>query len=137
MFAFLLWNPMSFEAPTLGRVIRQQIYTPLELAVFAGLVALYCRREKNFPRQLPWAVLLGMAFGCFWLTREESVWLLPSLLLLAAAGLFWTFRVSRPHGRTMLNSLGLAMAFAALPVANGGLGGEPGRVHPLVRRLAL
>ena len=116
LYAFLLWNPMSFEGPTLCRIIRQQIYTPLALVVFAGLVALYCRRQENLRRQWPWAALLGLAFGCFWLTREESVWLVPSVVLLAAAALFWAFRGSRVQGLTMLQALGLAAGCAALPV---------------------
>jgi Ca2+/Na+ antiporter len=116
MYALLLWNPMSFEAPTMGRIIRQQIYTPLGLAVFAGLVGLYCRRDQSVRRQLPWALLTGLAFGCFWLTREESIWLVPSVLLLAGAAVFWAFRLSRAHGRTMLHSFGHAAFCAALPL---------------------
>jgi hypothetical protein len=117
LYAFLLWNPMSFEAPTLGRIIRQQIYTPLELAVLAGLVALYCRRQENLRRHLPWAGLAGLAFGCFWLTREESFWLIPTTVLLAGAGVYWAFRASREHGRTLLKSLGVVVVFALLPLA--------------------
>ena len=116
IYAFLLWNPMSFEAPTMGRVIRQQIYTPLELAVLAGLVALYCRREEKLRRQLPWAALLGLAFGCFWLTREEGVWFVPSVVLLGGAALYWAFRLSFARGCTMAVSLGLALVLGALPV---------------------
>ena len=103
---------MSFEAPTLGRVIRQHIYTPLELAILAGLVALYCRRDESGRRQLPWAAVLGLAFGCFWLTREESVWLVPSIVLLVAAGLYGAYDISRAQGRTQLTSLGVAAACA-------------------------
>ncbi len=51
IYALLLWNPMSFEAPTMGRVIRQQIYTPLALAVIAGLVALYRRLPRKSVRR--------------------------------------------------------------------------------------
>ena len=117
IYVFLLWNPMSFEGPTMARVGRQQIYTPLELAVLAGLVALYGRREASLRRQWPWAVLAGLAFGCFWLTREESVWLLPSVGLLAAAAFSWAWRLSRAHGRTMTVALGLAALCAMLPLA--------------------
>jgi hypothetical protein len=117
IYAFLLWNPMSFEAPTLGRVIRQQIYTPLEIIILAGLVALHYRRTDSLRRQLPWALGLGLAFGCFWLTREEGVWLVPSVALLAGAALFWAFRQSVAQGRTMLQSLGLAVTFGLLPLA--------------------
>lgn len=116
MYALLLWNPMSFEAPTMGRIIRQQIYTPLALAVLAGLVGLYCRRHETLRRQLPWTLLTGLSFGCFWLTREESVWLVPSVVLLASAAAVWAFRISREQGRVMLRSLGLAAALAALPL---------------------
>jgi len=116
IYMLLLWNPMSYEAPTMGRVIRQQIYTPLGLAIFAGLVALYCRRGEGRRQQLPWVILLGLSFGCFWLTREESVWLVPSMILLAGAAVFWAFRLARAQGRLMLQSLGLASALAALPL---------------------
>ncbi len=116
IYALLLWNPMSYEAPMMGRIIRQQIYTPLGIAIFAGLVALYCRRSESVRRQLPWAVLTGLSFGCFWLTREESVWLIPSVALLAGAAVFWAFRLGRAPGRNLLHSLGHAALCAALPL---------------------
>ena len=117
LYAFLLWNPMSFEGPTMARVSRQQIYTPLELAALAGLVALYCRRGESLRRLWPWAALSGLAFGCFWLTREESVWLIPSVVLLAAAALFWAYRLSIAHGQTMMKSIGVTVLCVLLPLA--------------------
>ena len=116
IYAFLLWNPMSFEGPTLGRIIRQQIYTPLALVILAGLVALYGRRAEKLSRQLPWAILVGLASGCFWLTREESVWLVPSVGLLAVAAIVGAYRISRLQVGTMTRSFGVAIACAALPI---------------------
>ena len=113
-YALLLWNPMTFDASSLGRVLRQHVYVPLGLLLLAGLVALYFRRRESFRRQWPWAVLLGLSFGAFYLTREETVWIGPSLALLAGAILFAAFRDSV---RTALRSavvLGLA-ALCALP----------------------
>jgi hypothetical protein len=104
IYSLLLWNPMSYEAPTMGRIIRQQIYTPLGVAILAGLVALYYRREAGFRRQLPWAVLLGLAIGCFWLTREESIWLAPSIALLAGAVVVAAFRAPGAAGRVVVVS---------------------------------
>lgn len=116
IYLFILWNPMSFEGPTLGRVIRQQIYTPLELGIFAGLIALYARRSHGWRQQLPWAVLTGFSFGCFWLTREEGIWIIPSVALLAAGAIFWAYRSLRGDGPRMIKSLAVAVLSGLLPI---------------------
>lgn len=92
IYAFLLWNPMTYEAPTMGRVMRQHIYTPLGMLIFAGFIALYYRRNEIFRKQLGWAVLLGFSIGGFWLTREESIWVAPSVFLLVVAWFVGSFR---------------------------------------------
>lgn len=116
IYLFLLWNPMSFEGPTLGRVIRQQIYTPLELGIFAGLIALYARRSHGLRQQLPWALLAGFSFGCFWLAREESIWIIPSVMLLAAGAVYWAYRSLRGDGPRMIKSLAVAVLSGLLPI---------------------
>ncbi|HLP09572.1 MAG TPA: hypothetical protein VK178_15520 [Opitutaceae bacterium] len=109
-YALLLWNPMTFDASSLGRVLRQHVYVALGLLLFAGLAALYFRRRETLRRQLPWAVLLGVSFAAFYLTREETIWIAPSLALLAGAVVLGAVRESL---RTALRSA------AALAVATG------------------
>ncbi|MBW7895634.1 MAG: hypothetical protein H3C27_11015 [Opitutaceae bacterium] len=116
IFALLLCNPMTFDAPGMGRVLRQHIYGPLALIIFAGLIALYLRREKSLRANLPWLLLLGFSSGFFYLTREETVWIMPGVLLLAGACLWGAWRVSRPQLRTMAVQLALAAGCAAVPV---------------------
>ena len=113
IYAFLLWNPMSYETPTLSRIMRQHVYTPLGMLIFAGLVALYYRRGENFRRQAPWAVLLGASLGGFWLTREESIWLAPSVALLAIAWLVGALRATAESRRNLWRA-GLAVTGCAL-----------------------
>ena len=82
LFTLLWWQPMSyFELD----VLRQNIYTPLSLLVFAGLIALHTRRPI-YPRLL-WGILLGISAGAFYLTREEGIWIVPSAVLLVV----WAF----------------------------------------------
>ncbi len=116
IYAFLLWNPMSYEAHDLGRVMRQHVYTPLGMLIFAGLVALYDRRSGNFRRQAPWAVLLGVSLGCFWLTREESIWLAPSVALLAAAWIVGAIRTTAEARRNLWRAGLTVTGCALLPV---------------------
>jgi len=113
IYAFLLWNPMSYEAPTMGRVMRQHAYTPLGLLILGGLVALYYRRADGFRRQAAWAVLLGFSIGGFWMTREESIWVVPSVVLLVAAWFIGAWR-SGPAARGGLWGTAATVTFSAL-----------------------
>lgn len=116
IFSLLLWNPMTFDAASMGRVLRQQVYGPLGLMIFAGLIALYLRRPGAARRQAPWALLLGLAGAAFYLTREEVIWLAPSVLLLGGACLFGSWQLSRDAARRTAGLLGLALLVAAVPV---------------------
>lgn len=115
-YALLLWNPMTFDAPQMGRVLRQHVYGPLGLMIFAGLVALYLRRAEPARRQAGWAILAGLAAGAFYLTREEAGWFLPGTLLLAGAAVLGAGRISRDTLRRTAALLGVVAVAAALPV---------------------
>src|SRR5438270_1866943 len=82
MFALLWWQPMSYVELD---VLRQNIYTPLTLLLFAGLCALETRRGASVPARLAWGALLGISAAAFYLTREEGVWVLPGAALLAGS----------------------------------------------------
>jgi hypothetical protein len=116
LYAVLLWNPMSFEAENLGRVMRQHVYTPLALLCVAGLVTWFARRREGAWRQAQPAAWAGLAFGCFWLTREESVWLAPGVALLLAAPALAVRREWRERGRALLAGGGAFLFAAALPI---------------------
>ncbi|MCC6416102.1 MAG: hypothetical protein IT582_09350 [Opitutaceae bacterium] len=116
VFAALLLNPMTFDAAGMGRVLRQQIYGPLALIMIASLVALYLRRAAMPRANRSWAIILGLASGTFYLTREETVWLLPSLALLTGACLFSAWRHSLAQLGRMVRQLTLVAACAVAPV---------------------
>lgn len=115
LYAVLLWNPMSYDAGNLSRLMRQNLYTPLALFTIAGLVMLVARRHEAWRRQLWPAVLAGLSFGAFWLTREESVWLLPAVMLLWL-GLFLSLgREWLRRWRPVALGLGIFTGAALLP----------------------
>ena len=71
-----------------ARVIREPLYQSLGVALFC-LAARHC---LNPDRKLWLGLVFGLIAGCYWLTREEGVWLLPSLVILASPGLAETVR---------------------------------------------
>jgi hypothetical protein len=116
IYALLLWNPMTYDAHSMGRVLRQHIYGPLALLILAGLIALYLRRTASWRRQSPWAVMTGLAAAAFYLTREEFSWLLPSAALLGASYLLGCRQISGHALRRAGGMLGVAALAAGLPI---------------------
>lgn len=80
LFAVLLFNPVTYDASTHSRVLRQDILHSLVLMIVASLVGLYACREQPTKRLIPWILLLGITLPAFWLTREEGVWLMPCVI---------------------------------------------------------
>jgi hypothetical protein len=115
LYAVLLWNPMSYDAGNLSRLMRQNLYTPLALFTIAGLVMLVARRYEAWPRQLWPATLAGLSFGAFWLTREESVWLLPAVTLLLLGPIISLRREWLQRWRPVALGLGVFTGAALLP----------------------
>ena len=84
VFVWLAFNPATFGALDSSRVLRNMLAAALALAVVAlalGVVARLVKGERS-QRLVPWAAALGVVLGMFWLTREESVWIMAVLGLL-------------------------------------------------------
>ena len=114
-FLLLLGNPMMWEGQHL-RIMREGLYGPLTILVLA-LAAWSFRPNRsgaNRGRLRP-ALAAGVAAGCFWLTREEGVWLLPSLFVLWLG--LWLDRGDGLSSRERLPSIIAATLAAALGFA--------------------
>jgi hypothetical protein len=89
LFVLLWWQPMSYVELD---ILRQNIYTPLTLLLFAGLCALETRRRSGVYIRLVWGALLGISAAAFYLTREEEIWVAPGALLLIGAAAWNSWR---------------------------------------------
>lgn len=83
IFFLLLLNPFSYAYPGAGRAFRFGLSMPLVLAVFACMGGLLLRAGYSYKSKILWSVALGLFFSLLWYTREEGIWLLPSLGLFA------------------------------------------------------
>lgn len=97
LYAVLLWHPAMLPL----RVIRDSIYGAQTLLICGAVLTLVVALRQG--RSRSWLALgTGMLFGWFWLTREESIWLVPGLVLLVlgAVWLQWSQKQSlRPWVR--------------------------------------
>jgi hypothetical protein len=112
LFAIVFFEPMSHGGGWL-RFTRDMVYPAQSLMVIAALFGLIARSDRSFRRMLPWAVILGLSAGFFWITREEGVYLVPAALVgYGIAG----FRLWRKRPRDFRFATG---AFALGPAVAG------------------
>jgi hypothetical protein len=77
LFFAILFHPELF--PT--HITRDNIYPALSLIILSGVIRLVFTPQPQ-DRQLTSVIPYGLVFGLFWITREEGIWIIPSLLLL-------------------------------------------------------
>lgn len=82
IFTALLFNPMSYSDQVMTRPFREGIYAALTMLVLGSAAGLMARLGHGLKRLLPWSICLGLSLSAFYLTREEGVWIMPSLLLI-------------------------------------------------------
>jgi hypothetical protein len=117
LFPLLLWHPLSFTEP-FPLVLRDSIYYGQVLIFLAalGYALLGARGKRN---KLIWGAVTGVVLGWVWLTREEGVWLLPGVAVVAVAAIVRAYRAGslRPTMATLAVVVG---AFAATQAAFAG-----------------
>lgn len=94
LFTLLAFNPVMWN-PALARVIRQPVYMSVALGVVT-LTVIVCFPSAGSLRRRPYSLMLGVALGlvgaAYWLTREEGLWLVPSIAIVVAVavlGIVW------------------------------------------------
>ena len=83
IFVTILFHPAIF--PT--RIIRDNIYPALSLIIISGVIRLIfvpLPSDRSLLQSIPY----GLALGLFWITREEGIWIMPSLMILLLLKLF-------------------------------------------------
>ncbi len=92
IFAMLLFNPMSFAAGVATRAIREGIYPALTILILSGAIGLMVRYDRSLRYLSLWSIGLGLALSAFWLTREEGVWMMVPILMIAGIAAIKIYR---------------------------------------------
>lgn len=118
LFAVLTLNPLFWSGDIGGRVVRENLYVSLSLALLALALHVFAGKSGAARSRPPAAapVWLGVTGGLFWITREEGLWLLPSLLVIVAA---WALRelFGNPQGSGIVGRVRAMALVLAVPVA--------------------
>ena len=81
-FLFLSFHPIPYAA-VFDRLVRERFSTTLTLVVLASGIGLLSAVRGNLARRTwTWGLVHGLSFGWLSITREETLWLMPSLAIL-------------------------------------------------------
>jgi hypothetical protein len=80
VFFLLLFNPFAADYPLFYIPYRMGLYVPLVVFFFGTLIETINPRKISLIYSLRWSTYLGISYTLLWYTREESVWVVPSLL---------------------------------------------------------
>ncbi|HET6265958.1 MAG TPA: class I SAM-dependent methyltransferase [Usitatibacter sp.] len=116
-FLFLAFNPTFWLGAVGGRVVRENLYLTLALLVLAlgariFLVDRDLAAERLARERRRWLLAFGIAGAAFWLTREEGLWLAPSVAVLVG---YWVADKLRDRSNRSvdgLRSIGKVLALA-------------------------
>ncbi len=78
----LLWFIPSMYATPMLRVMRDSVYTSTSLIMAACGIAVILWRYRSLLSVAGWLTVLGLSSAFFYITREEGIWMGPSLTLL-------------------------------------------------------
>ncbi len=84
IYAVILINPVEYSAQ-LSRVYRDGIYAGLILFLLAFLIGIFINRKEDGKKQAKYFIGLGITFSATYLCREETIWLLPCILIVTLA----------------------------------------------------
>jgi len=79
-FAVLLFNPATYGYYELLRVYRDGLFPTLIIFVFAGIIGMLLNRNKN-KKLLLCSCIYGIGLSLAWLTREDTFWILPFVIV--------------------------------------------------------
>ncbi len=96
VYVLVLFNPVSFSLQTLQRVYRNGFALALALIFISCLLNFYFTLlYEKVKVPIAWSVLAGLSLGYLWVTKNDTIWLLPLtivVMIICAGILFFRMR---------------------------------------------
>ncbi|MCR5209016.1 MAG: hypothetical protein K6C99_02250 [Lachnospiraceae bacterium] len=117
LYLLLLYSPVHFTVSISQRIYRNAILPYTTLLLFACITAIFIRRSRSFLNLLPWALTGGLTLWFFWNIKEDSIWVLPYIIVITLISFIDIFL----HNKKAVVSLVCAFAipFICLMAGNG------------------
>ena len=116
LFTIIVFNPTSLATYTNMRVYREFVYSAITLFIIACLLGTYLHLDDDFKKMIFWISGLGVSLGAFFITREESIWIIPVLVLFAILSIIKIIKSRQDNKRKRIFALSLVPVLMILPL---------------------
>ncbi len=119
IFGFVLFNPITYSRMVIQRVYRNSLIPALSLMVVSGYIGLLLKQDKRFFEYAITSIITSVAFGMFYYTREDSIWLLPFSLFMTFSiliALFIKFRKEKNFKAFFIKGLLVILPLIAMNI---------------------
>lgn len=80
IFLIMFLSPISYALQTFQRAYRDDIYYSLILILVSAYIGIYLRIKEN-KKIKKWIILAIVSFVLSWFCREDTIWILPFMIL--------------------------------------------------------
>lgn len=121
IYLFLLFHPVSYCSTVLQKVYRNGLGMSLALCVFGGALHMYFSVCKEKARQLLlWSAFTGLSLGYLWITKEDTIWILPFMAVICLV-MFGMLLVKYRNLRNFFRYLCLFFPFLGIFLCSSGV----------------
>ncbi len=99
IYTLLIYSPVTFSDLTALRIYRNSVISYMTLFVFAGFIAFFLYKdEKSIKKLIPWAILECICLPIFWYIKEDSIWILPFIVVITLISCVYVFAKDKTNG---------------------------------------
>lgn len=95
-YLFILFNPASLGLLSAARIYRNSISPEIVLIIISCSAAIFLRRKEGYKKLIPWSILLTVSLIFFYFLREDSIWILPLVIVAAILSITAYFENKKP-----------------------------------------
>lgn len=121
IYLVLLFHPISYCSTVLQKIYRNGLGVTLTLFVFGGLLHLYfsiCQESRRKP--LFWSAFTGLSLGYLWITKSDTVWILPFTVTICLV-MFFMLLVKCRNFKSLPRYLCLILPFLGIFLCTNGV----------------
>lgn len=118
LYLFLLFSPMMLHYENVQKVYRGGVILSFAIIIISGIIALYTRYNTNIKTLKKWSILTSLSLSYFWFLKEDSVWILPFVLVGIIISIFKLFKEKYNKNEMIKRSVLIVMPLVLLVISN-------------------